>query len=130
MVPFAPALHKRVKVRWNSKVLDYCGGAEAITLYPYIFFKRDFNYYMITQPTILRHELEHIYQAERMLVVPFYIMYLWEWVKNLIKHGPNYWAYYYIKYEISARATENTPLTDEEWRVYGVESVRPTQPAA
>lgn len=73
-----------------------------ITIYPFIFFKRKKE--EITD-RLFRHELEHIYQVERLGWFRFYLTYIWE----SIRHG-----YKKNKYELEAEAVEETPLTDAE----------------
>ena len=73
-----------------------------ITIYPFIFFKRRREE---ISDTLFRHELEHIYQVERLGWFKFYLTYLWQSIRVGYKKN---------KYEIEANAVENTPLTAEE----------------
>ena len=74
----------------------------AITIYPFIFFKRKKDE---ISDRLFRHELEHIYQVRRRGWFRFYLSYLWESIRRGYKNN---------KYEIAANAVENTPLTADE----------------
>lgn len=81
-------------LRWS-----WIGG---ITIYPFIFFKRRKE--MVTD-TLFRHEMQHIYQVERLGWFRFYYQYLVENFKVGYKRN---------KYELEANEIENMPLTAYE----------------
>lgn len=71
-------------------------------LYPYVLFKQDKTE---VSERLMRHELEHVYQAQEKGVLRFYLSYIVEWLKK---------GYRDNKYEVAARAVEDTPLTKAE----------------
>jgi hypothetical protein len=87
-------VYKFLPLRWS-----WIGG---ITIYPFIFFKRTRE--EVTD-TLFRHEMEHIYQVERLGWFKFYLTYLWQNIRVGYKKN---------KYEIEANLVENTPLTAYE----------------
>lgn len=90
-------VYRFLPIRWS-----WIGG---ITIYPFILFKRSRE--EITDK-LFRHELEHIYQVERLGWFKFYASYLWQNIRVGYKKN---------KYEIEANLVENNPLTDEERRL-------------
>ena len=68
----------------------------AITLFPFIFIKDDGDNVTIT------HESIHIKQQQELYVVGFYILYIWDWVRGLIKYKNIQVAYYKIRFEQEA----------------------------
>ena len=72
---------------------------EAIVLYPFILFK---NQLEMTSPNILRHELIHLDQMRRYTVLGFYICYLWQYLRGLLKFRNHKKAYLGITFEKEA----------------------------
>jgi hypothetical protein len=73
-----------------------------ITIYPFIFFKRKRE--EITD-RLFRHEMEHIYQVERLGWFKFYLTYLWQNIRVGYKRN---------KYELEAESVEMLPLSPKE----------------
>ena len=95
----------RVKFNhWYPRVFK----VSAITLYPYMLFRDE-----SADPTLLKHELCHVNQV-RKLGYKFYLLYVYELLKNMSK-GQKFWvAYFNISFEIEAREYEKSPLTRDE----------------
>lgn len=74
----------------------------AITLFGLVF-TRDRR--LIT-PRVLRHELIHCRQQLEWLYVPFFILYVAEWILGLIKYRDRYKAYRNISFEKEAYSQE------------------------
>ena len=53
-----------------------------------------------------RHEEVHVKQQQELGSIKFKLLYLLEWLKNLIKYRNFNKAYWYISYEIEARRAE------------------------
>ena len=70
----------------------------AITLYPFIFVKRD----KAGDKKLINHELIHIEQQKELFVIGFYIIYLMDWVRGLLIYKNNLSAYYKIRFEQEA----------------------------
>ncbi len=95
-------------IKYNTKFLDRIslfmkiGG---ITIYPYIIL-RD-KYLGKKAARLINHESIHIKQQEELLVLPFYILYVCEWlVKSIIYRSFNK-AYYNISFEREAYENQN-----------------------
>lgn len=78
--------------------------ASAIALYPFVFVR--FKAYK-TDRTLINHERIHLRQQRELLLVFFYLMYLIEFLWNLIKYRSRYVAYLNISLEKEAYAHEN-----------------------
>jgi hypothetical protein len=78
-----------VKVRfvYSSRLLRLISPkwVSAMTLYPYILFRRDKD--SVAERTRL-HELAHIEQIQRMGVLTFYVKYVWYWLRYGYKRSP------------------------------------------
>ena len=72
---------------------------EAIVLWPFIFFK---NKLEMTSPNILRHELIHLDQMRRHTVLGFYLLYVWQYFRGLVKYKNHQKAYLEIAFEKEA----------------------------
>lgn len=53
-------------------------GVKGITLFPFIFIKKGLR----DDKKLINHERIHIQQELECFVIPFYIMYLWEYIKK------------------------------------------------
>jgi len=73
-------------------------GISGIMLFPFCFVKKD------APDRTIRHEKIHLKQALNLLVIPFYLLYLLEWLRCLILYGKK--AYYYICFEQEAYRNE------------------------
>ena len=61
-------------------------GWKSITLWPFIFVRKDVKFDDID----LNHEKIHLAQQIELLVIPFYIIYLIEWIVRLFMKGNAY----------------------------------------
>ena len=68
----------------------------AITLYPFVFVRDESN--DITN----NHESIHLAQQKELWVIPFYILYLYEYFKNKMSGMDNHSAYMNISFEREA----------------------------
>lgn len=91
-------------------------GFKAINLFGIIFVRREFS---LTEVNI-NHEMIHTAQMKELLYVPFYVIYVLEWIVRLFMTGN---AYRNISFEKEARANEgNLSYLDvrrhfAQWRV-------------
>ncbi|MDX1904039.1 MAG: hypothetical protein SFU27_07770 [Thermonemataceae bacterium] len=85
----------------------FLGNIAGITLYPFILLKhrhyKDDKY-------LMNHEEIHLQQQLEMLVLPFYIFYLLNYVFNLIKYKNHEQAYLNICFEREAYKHEKDLL--------------------
>ena len=69
----------------------------AITLWPFVFIRDGAE-----TDELIRHESIHIAQCNECLVIGFYGLYLWDWLKGLIKYRSAHQAYRQIRFEQEA----------------------------
>ena len=91
----------------------------AINLFGVLFAKRD----MRLSPEVINHELIHSAQMRELLYIPFYVVYLIEWILRLIQcKGRFYEAYRHISFEKEAYHQGDNPdylkhrLPFAQWR--------------
>ena len=72
-----------------------------ITLWPYILLKGEWTY-----GRLYRHELCHFRQQERLWIIGFYVLYVGEFLWNLVRYRSWMKAYLNISFEIEAREAE------------------------
>lgn len=76
----------------------------AINLFGVLFLKRD----MVLTPQVYNHELIHSAQMRELLYVPFYLIYVIEWVVRLMQcRGDSFRAYKSISFEREAYRHQN-----------------------
>lgn len=81
------------------------GDITAITLFGLVF-TRDRK--QIT-PRILNHELIHCQQQLELLYIPFFILYVLEWLAHLVKYRKWWKAYQSISFEREAYSNDANP---------------------
>ena len=80
------------------------GKAQAITIFPFIFLKYQSDK---INKVLINHERIHILQAIELLILPFYILYLTEFMVRLIQYRNFTRAYLNISFEREAYENEN-----------------------
>ena len=83
--------------QWLSIVID----AYAITLWPFIFIRDEGD------PGTINHEKIHLRQQVELLIVGFYLLYAYYWLKGYLKHGDRVRAYYEIPFEKEAHTLDS-----------------------
>ena len=79
-----------------------------ITLWPFIILRKKSQYTNESQHKIkktINHESIHFKQQEELLVIPFYILYVLEWLIKLLFYGKK--AYNNISFEREAYGNES-----------------------
>lgn len=101
-----------MKIKKMGKFLRFILGPHVvgITLAPFgIYVKEDYLKYSseinYEGRTTINHESIHWKQQMEMLVIPFYIWYLVEWLFKLLIHGGS--AYYYLSFEREAYTNQD-----------------------
>ncbi|MDE6298360.1 MAG: hypothetical protein K2M10_01755 [Muribaculaceae bacterium] len=87
----------------HNRILPFGKKYYAINLFGVIFAKGPCN------PVMLNHEAIHTAQMRELLYIPFYILYVAEWIWLLIKTRNPYEAYSSISFEKEAYANERNP---------------------
>ena len=78
-------------------------GYSGITLYPFIFLKsRDFKRDLI----LLNHEEIHLRQQLELLIIPFFVWYVLEYLFKIVKYKNHLKAYQNISFEVEAYQNE------------------------
>lgn len=76
---------------------------DGMALFPFILVKSQ----ALKQDAVLvRHETIHLKQAAELLVIPFYVLYLFNYIINRFKYPGHYSAYYEIVFEREAYQNE------------------------
>lgn len=86
-----------------DKILDFFSWffkVQGITLYPFIIVRKG------TSKVTIHHEKIHISQASELFVLGFYILYILDFLKGLLKYRDTHKAYYAIRFEQEAYANE------------------------
>lgn len=91
----------------------------AITIFPFILVKKGRE---LTHETI-NHEHIHLVQQAEMFIIPFYIIYVLEWIVHLLITGNSRAAYYRISFEREAHNNDKnyqylSCRTPYEWVLY------------
>lgn len=77
-----------------------------MALYPFIVVQQPA---MKTDAVLIRHETIHLKQAEELLIIPFYLLYLLNYLFNLLRFRNHDKAYMHILFEQEAYRYEHTP---------------------
>jgi hypothetical protein len=78
------------------KVMSIVVDIAAITLWPFIISREEMS------EDVLRHETIHLAQQKELLVIFFYLLYGWDYLKGLIKYKDKERAYFRIRFEQEA----------------------------
>ncbi|WP_418499795.1 hypothetical protein [Flagellimonas sp.] len=74
-----------------------------LSLWPFIILKED----SLKDDTVLiNHERIHLQQQRELLIVPFYLLYISEWLIRTVLYMDSYRAYQNISFEREAYANE------------------------
>lgn len=84
--------------------ISFVVNIRAITLYPFIISREEMT------PTTERHEKIHIAQQKELFVLLFYLVYVFDYFKGLIKYKSKTEAYFRIRME--QEAYENQDIED------------------
>jgi len=76
----------------------------AITIWPFIVFREAKDK---TNARVINHERIHIRQQIELFVIPFYVIYLMEYLFLLLKHKNHSTAYSNISFEREAYSNDN-----------------------
>ncbi|SRR6056297_99798 len=75
-----------------------------LSLWPFIFLKTNA---LKADATLINHEKIHLRQQQELLIIPFYFLYLSEWLVRTIWYLDSYRAYQNISFEREAYQKEN-----------------------
>ena len=77
-----------------------------LSLWPFIFLKNDS---LKSDAVLINHEKIHLKQQQELLILPFYLVYLAEWVFRTVWYLDSYRAYQNVSFEREAYANEANP---------------------
>lgn len=80
-----------------TKALSIFIDVGAITIFPFIIIRSDYD-----NEITLNHEMIHIEQQRELWVIPFYLLYIFYWIKGKVKGLSNDQAYFSIPFEKEA----------------------------
>lgn len=81
---------------------DYVG----LSFWPFIFIRDSFHR---DDAVLINHERIHLRQQAELLVLPFYLLYITEWLLRCVYYRNPYKAYKNISFEREAYYFENDP---------------------
>ena len=84
-----------------TKLLSIIISVYAITLFPFIILSEEVDEYT------MNHELIHFEQQKELFVVGFYALYVYDFVKGMIKYKNKDLAYFLIRFEQEAYNYQN-----------------------
>jgi len=104
---------------WFTKLMSVVIDVYAITIFPFIISKEEMN------AETLNHETIHIYQQRELLLIGFYLLYFYYYLRGVIKYKDKQKAYFMIPFEQEAYANDgNFNYLDERkpycWREFKV----------
>ncbi len=108
-----------VTSKFLTKMLSIVISVYAITLFPFIILSEEVDEYT------MNHELIHFEQQKELFVVGFYVLYVYDFIKGVIKYNNKDMAYYMIRFEQEAYNYESDLgyIVDREknaWKQYEV----------
>lgn len=74
-----------------------------LSLWPFIILKEDS---LKTDAALINHERIHLKQQRELLIIPFYVLYVAEWLLRTLLYLDSYRAYQNISFEREAYANE------------------------
>lgn len=84
-------------------VLPFMNFADGMALFPFIFVKKaDYK----KDEVLINHEAIHLRQQLELLILPFYILYLLNYLFNLLKYKKHFPSYMNIYFEKEAYLNE------------------------
>jgi hypothetical protein len=86
----------------------------AMALFPFILLREDAMRY---DNVLLNHERIHLRQQAELLVLPFYVLYVLNYLVNLVRFRKHYPAYFGISFEREAyqKETDMAYLGSRKW---------------
>ncbi|WP_298924698.1 hypothetical protein [uncultured Allomuricauda sp.] len=75
-----------------------------LSLWPFIILKEDA---LRNDEALINHERIHLKQQRELFILPFYILYISEWLLRTLLYLDSYRAYQNISFEREAYANEN-----------------------
>ncbi len=87
-----------------------------LSLWPFIILKENS---LKTDEVLINHERIHLKQQQELLILPFYILYISEWLFRTVLYLNSYRAYQNISFEREAYANENDMQYLSKRKIFG-----------
>ena len=105
--------------KFLTKMFSIVISVYAITLFPFIILSEDVDEFT------MNHEIIHFEQQKELFVVGFYALYVYDFIRGMIKYKNKDMAYYLIRFEQEAYNYESDLgyIVDREknaWKEYEV----------
>lgn len=84
--------------------VPFLKNVQGVALYPFILLKYR---HLRKDKYLMNHEEIHLQQQKELLVLPFYLLYLGNYIVNLFRYRNHYEAYRNISFEREAYANEH-----------------------
>jgi hypothetical protein len=88
---------------------------DGMALFPFILVKKQS---MTHDSELIRHETIHLRQAAELLVIPFYVLYLVNYLINRFKYADHHQAYMHIVFEKEAYQQERNSAYLQTRKLY------------
>ena len=95
-----------------TKAVSWVVDVAAITLFPFVISREEMS------EETLRHETIHIAQQKELLVLFFYLLYGWDYLRGIIKYKDKELAYRRIRFEQEAYAQDTNKNYLENRKLY------------
>ena len=95
-----------------TKAVSWVVDVAAITLFPFVISREEMS------EETLRHETIHIAQQKELLVLFFYLLYGWDYLRGIIKYKDKKLAYRRIGFEQEAYAQDANKNYLENRKLY------------
>jgi hypothetical protein len=87
-----------------------------LSLWPFIILKEDS---LMADEVLINHERIHLKQQRELLILPFYLWYISEWLLRTVLYLDSYRAYQNISFEREAYANEKDMEYLAKRRIFG-----------
>jgi hypothetical protein len=81
-------------------IIRILSNINGMALWPFILIRKDLKGRSLERT--LNHERIHLEQQKELLVLPFYVLYVLNYLVNLFYYGNHLYAYYNIVFELEA----------------------------
>ena len=85
-----------IKSRILASLMSIVVAVNAVALYPFLIIRTDLDEHQ------MNHELIHFEQQRELYIVGFYALYVYDFIKGMIKYKDRTQAYYMIRFEQEA----------------------------
>ena len=108
-----------IKSKFFTKAVSWVVSVYAITLFPFIISSSDMDEFT------MNHELIHYEQQKELYLIGFYVLYVYDYIKGVLKYQDKEQAYRNIRFEQEAYLNDNdlgyiSKRKRNSWKKYSV----------